>query len=92
MVKAQSKQQSDQLNVRSRFARARAAQIAMTTGMSITQVVEDALRAYQPTVRRAGRPGLIQKGRLLVLSKGGRKISNDQVEAQLDEIRGGTRE
>ena len=92
MVKAQPKQQSDQLNVRSRFARARAAQIAMTTGMSITQVVEDALRAYQPTVRRAGRPGLIQEGRLLVLSKDGRKINHSQVEAELDEIRGGIRE
>lgn len=92
MVKAQPKKQSDQLNVRSRFARVRAAQIAMTTGMSITQVIEDALRAYQPAVRRAGRPGLIQEGRLLVLSKGGRKISHDQVEAELDEIRGGIRE
>lgn len=92
MAKAQPKQQSDQLNVRSRFARARAAQIAMTTGMSITQVVEDALRAYQPALRRADRPGLIEEGRLLVLSKGGRKISHDQVEAQLDEIRSGTRE
>lgn len=92
MVKAQPKQQSDQLNVRSRFARARAAQIAITTGMSITQVIEDALRAYQPAVQRTGRPGLIQEGRLLVLSKGDRKISHDQVEAELDEIRGGVRE
>lgn len=92
MSKAQAKEQSDQLNIRSRFARVRAAQIAMMTGMSITQVVEDALRAYQPAVRRAGRPGLVQEGRLLVLSKGGRKISHDEVEAELEEIRGGVRE
>ena len=82
----------DQLNVRSRFARARASQIASSTGMTVAQVVEDALRAYQPLVRRPARSGrLIEEGRVLVLSATGRKITHEQVAAELDEIRSGAR-
>lgn len=83
----------DQLNVRSRFARLRATQIARTTGMTVAQVVEDALRAYQPLVRRASPNGrLIEEGRLLVLSKPGHTVTHDQVEAELDDMRSGARE
>jgi len=37
-----------QVNIRSTFVRERAAQLAAQTGKSITQVVEDAVRAYRP--------------------------------------------
>lgn len=92
MEKRQTKD-PDQLNVRSRFARIRAAQIASTTGMSIAQVVEDALRAYQPLGRQPNSNGkLIQEGRLLVLAKQGRKITHSEVEVELNDIRSGVRE
>lgn len=92
MGKAQAKE-PDQLNVRSRFARVRAAQIARTTGMTLAQVVEDALRAYQPVVRRTTPNGrLVQEGRLLVLPNQGRTVTHDEVEAELDDIRSGARE
>ena len=82
----------DQLNVRSRFARVRASQIASSTGMTVAQVVEDALRAYQPLVRRPAASGrLIEEGRVLVLSATCRKITHEQVEAELDDIRSGAR-
>ncbi len=46
-----------QLNVRSEFARSRAHELAKLTGMSVTQVVEDALRGYVPP---AGWCGAVQ--------------------------------
>lgn len=79
-----------QLNVRSRFARERAADIARATGMTMTQVVEEALRAYSP-VREADPPGrLVRKGKLLVMPKRGkgRVVTNEQVNALIDEMRG----
>ena len=39
---------SDRLVIRSKFARDRAMQIARETGMTVTQVVEEALRQYVP--------------------------------------------
>ncbi len=66
--------------------------LAKRTGMSITQVVEEALRAYQPATHAAPRSGLVEDGRLLVLARRGQKISHAQAEAELDDIRSGARE
>lgn len=91
MAQPKPKQSEPQLSVRSRFARARASNLAKLTGMTITEVVEDALRAYQPAARLARPSGLIEKGGILVKPKGDAVITHAQVEAELDEIRGGAR-
>lgn len=50
-------------NVRSRFARQRAEDLALQTGLSVTQVVEGALRAYAPPVE----PGRRVRHRLILV-------------------------
>ena len=80
---------STQLNIRSRFARERAAGLARATGMSVTQVVEEALRAYQPPGEATPAEGLVRKGKLLVMPARGRTLSQEEVDALLDEVRGG---
>jgi hypothetical protein len=91
MAQPKSKEPSRQLNVRSVFARMRASQLAKATGMSVTQVVEDALRAYQPA-RRVARPaGLVEKAGVLVKPKGPTEITQAQVDAELEDIRAGGR-
>jgi len=46
-----------------------------------------------PRLRSENQSGpLIQEGRLLVLSKPGRTITHDEIEAELDHIRSGVRE
>jgi len=75
-----------QFNVRSAFARERARALAKQTGMTATQIVEEALRAYVPPGQPAEPPGLVRRGRFLVL-KGDRPISFEEAEAALLEVR-----
>lgn len=79
--------ESTQLNVRSRFARERASALARQTGMSTTQVVEAALRAFDPPdTACVGR--LVRKGRLLVMpSNGDPPLTVDQVNAATEDAR-----
>ena len=77
---------SDQLNVRSKFARDRATQIAEATGMTTTQVVEEALRGYVPTGGPQPIGRLVREGRLLVM-RGGRKITLEETDAAIEEAR-----
>lgn len=88
--KTKSNEHKPQLSVRSKFASARASKLAKLTGMTITQIVEDALRAYQPA-RRIVPGGLIEKGGLLVKPKAKAEITHVQVDAELEEIRSGAR-
>ena len=76
-----------QFNVRSAFARARAHELAKLTGMTATQIVEDALRAYVPpgTTATAGR--LVRRGPILVKPAQGRKISAVEADAALNSVR-----
>ena len=90
MGQPKSKEQKPQLSVRSKFASARAAKLAKLTGMTITQIVEDALRAYQPPTRIVP-GGLIEKGGLLVKPKAKADVTQLQVEAELEDIRSGAR-
>ena len=78
-----------QLNIRSRFARKRALDLARETGMTLTQIVEEALRAYQPARKSPGRGTLISKAGILVKPKTGRIVSSRDVEAALDDVRDG---
>ena len=74
-----------QLNVRSPYARERAAALARATGMTTTQVVEEALRAYAPCV--ALPPGaLVRRGALLV-RPGGEKVTLDTTNEAIDAVR-----
>ncbi len=82
---------STQLNIRSRFARERAAGLARATGMSVTQVVEEALRTYQPPGRASPAGRLVRAGRLLVMPAQGEAVSSEEADALIDEIRGDRR-
>jgi hypothetical protein len=74
-----------QFNVRSAFARARANELAKQTGMSATQVVEDALRGYVPPGAASGNTGrLVKRGPLLVKPARGKTISAADAQAALD--------
>jgi hypothetical protein len=76
-----------QFNVRSAFARARAHELAKLTGMTATQIVEDALRAYVPpkTTPKVGQ--LQRRGPILVKPAQGRKISSAEADAALNAVR-----
>lgn len=79
---------SAQLNIRSSFARERATEIARRTGMTATQVIEEALRAYAPPVSEDPPAGLVRRGRLLVLSAEGRRtVTFEEAEEALEAAR-----
>ncbi len=80
--------ESTQLSIRSRFARERAASLALRTGMTTTQVVEEALRAYLPPTEAEVSARLVRKGALLVKRGGGEMVRLDEANAALDEVRG----
>jgi hypothetical protein len=78
-----------QFNVRSAFARQRAHELAKATGMTATQVVEDALRGYVPpsVENKVGR--LVRRGSILVRPSGGAKVAFAEAEAALNAAREG---
>ncbi|QTN18909.1 hypothetical protein HZ989_11785 [Brevundimonas sp. AJA228-03] len=78
---------SAQLNIRSRFARERAADLARQTGMTTTQVVEEALRAFHPPGPKPAPDGMVWKGRILVQRATGRTITLEETLASIDEDR-----
>lgn len=73
-----------QFNVRSAFARARARELAKATGMTVTQVVEDALRGYVPPRAPAPTGALVRRGPLLVRPAQGARVSLEEANAALD--------
>lgn len=81
-----------QLNIRSDFAVGRVREIRACTGMSATQAVETALRAF-PLPAMTTTEGFERDGWLLVGSTGlGRPISLDETNAGLDADRSGDRD
>ena len=76
-----------QFNVRSAFARARAHELAKQTGMTITQIVEDALRSYVPPGRIAATGRLVRRGAILVKPAQGTTIGCDDADAALNAVR-----
>lgn len=79
--------ESTQLNIRSRFARERAAMLARKTGMTTTQVVEEALRAYLPPSDGEVSARLVRKGAILVKPAGESRVSLHDANSMLDEVR-----
>jgi hypothetical protein len=82
-----------QLNIRSAFARDRVRDLVRRTGMTATEIVEDALRGYEPAPPTAASPvgGLVARGPLLVkpAAPGRRRIGLSAANAALDAARGG---
>lgn len=79
---------SNQLNVRSDFARKRAHELAEQTGMTATQIVEDALRSYVPPTTSAKVGKLVRRGPVLVRpATGSKKISLEEANAALEAAR-----
>lgn len=76
-----------QLNVRSAFARTRAHELAKLTGMTATQIVEDALRGYVPPGAPARVGSLVQRGAILVRPSKGKRVSLEEANEALDASR-----
>lgn len=76
-----------QLNIRSSFARKRAHELARQTGMTTTEVVEEALRGYVPPAATARLGRLVRRGPVLVMPTLGRKVSLKETNAALDAVR-----
>lgn len=83
------RQTNQQLNIRSAFARTRVREIAERTGMTATEIVEDALRGYVPPGVPARADGLVWKGPVLVkpAAPGARVLTLEEVNATIDAIR-----
>ncbi len=83
-----SRHDNAQLNIRSAFARARAHEIARRTGMTATEVIEDALRGYVPSAEPKQVGALVRRGPLLVLpASGRRRVSLTEANEALDATR-----
>ncbi|WP_395714688.1 type II toxin-antitoxin system VapB family antitoxin [Reyranella sp.] len=77
-----------QLNIRSAFARERVREVARRTGMTATEIIEDALRGYVPAAEPRAIGSLVRRGPLLVFPAGRkRKISFSEAEAALEDVR-----
>jgi hypothetical protein len=78
-----------QFNVRSAFARERAHELAKLTGMTATQVVEDALRGYVPSGAQSQTGRLVRRGSILVRPADGATVTFAEAEAALNAAREG---
>jgi hypothetical protein len=76
-----------QFNVRSAFARQRAHELAQQTGMTATQVVEDALRGYVPPGSADKVGCLVRRGPILVRPSEGARVTFADAEAALNASR-----
>jgi hypothetical protein len=77
-----------QLNIRSAFVRERVRDVSRRTGMTATEVVEDALRGYIPAFEQQAVGTLIRCGPILIRpARRRRKITLAEAEAALDAIR-----
>jgi hypothetical protein len=76
-----------QLNVRSSFARRRVHELVRQTGMTATEIVEDALRGYVPPASAAGVGRLVRRGPVLVCPASGRKVTLAEANAALKTVR-----
>jgi len=78
---------SIQLNVRSAFARDRVHALTRLTGMTASEVIEDALRGYVPPGVPANTGKLVRRGVLLVHPATGKSISLEEANDALDRSR-----
>lgn len=84
---------TSRFNIRSDFVRQRAHELAAQTGMTATQVVEEAMRAYSPPIEGERVGNLVRRGWLLVGSSyDGKPVTLEQTNADIEEIRNGARD
>ncbi|PZU06550.1 MAG: hypothetical protein DI606_17905 [Sphingobium sp.] len=76
-----------QLNVRSAFARDRVHALSRLTGMTASEVIEDALRGYVPPGVPANTGKLVRRGALLVRPSGDKPVSLESANEALDRSR-----
>lgn len=76
-----------QLNIRSVYARNRAREIARRTGMTTTEIIEDALCGYVPPAASAPVYGLVRFGPVLVKPAQGRQVTQDEADQALEAVR-----
>jgi hypothetical protein len=76
-----------QLNIRSAYARNRVREIARGTGMTATEVIEDALRGYVPRAAPTPVEGLVQRGPILVKPAQGQHVTQAQADQALQAVR-----
>jgi len=76
-----------QLNVRSAFARERVHALSKLTGMTASEVIEDALRGYVPPGVPANTGKLVRRGALLVRPSSGKAVSLESANEALDRSR-----
>lgn len=83
-----ARQENAQLNIRSAFARARVHEIARRTGMTATEIVEDALRGYVAVAPAVRVGALVRRGPVLVRpASDDRRVSLKEANAALDAAR-----
>jgi hypothetical protein len=77
-----------QLNIRSAFVREKVRDVVRRTGMTATEVVEDALRGYVPMAEPQAVGTLVRRGPILVRpARKGQKVTQAQAEAALEVVR-----
>ena len=76
-----------QLNIRSAYARDRVREIARGTGMTATEIVEDALRGYVPPAALEPVEGLVRSGPVLVKPARGRHVTQHEADQALQAAR-----
>lgn len=76
-----------QLNVRSAFARERVQALTKLTGMTASEVVEDALRGYVPPGMPVNTGKLVRRGALLVRPSSGTTVSLEEANEALERSR-----
>jgi len=76
-----------QLNIRSAYARSRTRDIARRTGMTTTEIIEDALRGYVPPVTSEPIDGLVRRGPVLVKPAQERHVTQNEADRALEAVR-----
>ena len=86
-----ARSETAQINIRSSFVRERVSALVQRTGMTATQIVEEALRAYVPPVTDPPHGRLVRKGPILVMT-GGKRVTRAETEAAIASARLGERD
>ncbi len=82
-----SRDEQKQPKIGSAFARKRARETAKQTGMTATEVIEDAFRGYVPAVAAAPVGRLVRRGAVPVRPADGRTITLREADAALEVVR-----
>ena len=86
-----ARSETAQINIRSAFVRDRVSALVQRTGMTATQIVEEALRAYVPPVIDLPHGRLVRKGPILVMT-GGKRVTRAETEEAIESVRLGERD